>query len=299
MNKSTLLILAAGMASRYGSMKQVDGFGPNGETIIDYSIYDAIKAGFGKIVFVIKEEFLDRFKSTFDPKLAGRVKTDYAFQTFDLKKYGIDKEVERAKPWGTGHALLEAKDRIHEPFCVINADDFYGYEAFGKMVDFLNRQTAENQYSLMGYQVGNTLSEHGSVSRAVCEVDANGNLTEIIERTKVYSKEDNIVYEEDGKEIPIDASALVSMNFWAFTPAVFAATEKLFAEFVLQNADNPAAEFLIPLIADHLIKNNNATFKVIPTTAKWFGVTYKEDKMIVQKNICDLINAGIYPAKLW
>jgi UTP-glucose-1-phosphate uridylyltransferase len=299
MNKPTLLILAAGMASRYGGVKQIDGFGPNGETIIDYSIYDAIKAGFGKIVFVIKEEFVDRFKSTFDFKLAGKVKTDYAFQTVDLTKYGIDKKIERAKPWGTGHALLEAKDKIHEPFCVINADDFYGFEAFQKMVDFLNHRTAENQYSLMGYQVGNTLSDHGSVSRAICEVDANGNLTEIIERTKIYSKEDNIVYEEDGKEIPIDASALVSMNYWAFTPAVFPAIEKLFVDFVLQNVNNPTAEFFIPLIADHLIKNNSATFKVIPTTAKWFGVTYKEDKKIVQKNINDVINAGIYPAKLW
>lgn len=299
MNKPTLLILAAGMASRYGGMKQIDDFGPNGETIIDYSIYDAIKAGFGKIVFIIKEEFLDRFKSTFDFKLAGKVKTDYAFQTFDLTKYGIDKKIERAKPWGTGHALLEAKDKIHEPFCVINADDFYGFEAFQKMVDFLNHRTAENQYSLMGYQVGNTLSDHGSVSRAICEVDANGNLTEIIERTKIYSKEDNIVYEEDGKEIPIDASALVSMNYWAFTPAVFPAIEKLFVDFALQNANNPTAEFFIPLIADHLIKNNSATFKVIPTTAKWFGVTYKEDKTIVQKNIDSLINDEIYPAKLW
>ena len=299
MNKPTLLILAAGMASRYGSMKQIDGFGPNGETIIDYSIYDAIKAGFGRIVFIIKEEFVDRFKSTFDFKLAGKVKIDYAFQTVDLTKYGIDKKIERAKPWGTGHALLEAKDKIHEPFCVINADDFYGFEAFQKMVDFLNHRTAENQYSLMGYQVGNTLSEHGSVSRAVCEVDANGNLTEIIERTKIYSKEDNIVYKEDGKEIPIDTSVLVSMNFWAFTPDVFAATEKLFIDFFLQNVNNPTAEFFIPLIADHLIKNNSATFKVIPTTAKWFGVTYKEDKTIVQKNIDSLINDEIYPAKLW
>lgn len=287
------------MASRYGSMKQVDGFGPNGETIIDYSIYDAIKAGFGKIVFVIKEEFLDRFESTFDSKLAGKVKTDYVFQTSDLTKYDIDKKIERAKPWGTGHALLEAKDKIHEPFCVINADDFYGFAAFQKMVDFLNHQTTENQYSLMGYKIGNTLSENGSVSRAVCEVGANGNLTEIIERTKIHSKGGGIVYEENGKEISIDVSALVSMNFWAFTPAVFPAIEKIFVDFALQNANNPTAEFFIPLIADHLIRNNSATFKVIPTAAKWFGVTYKEDKKIVQRNICDLVKTGIYPTKLW
>lgn len=299
MNKPTLLILAAGMASRYGGMKQVDGFGPNGETIIDYSIYDAIRAGFGKIVFVIKEEFLDRFKSTFDQKLEGKVDTDYVFQTFDLTKYGIDENIERAKPWGTGHALLAAKDKIHEPFCVINADDFYGYEAFQKMVEFLSHQTTENQYCLVGYKVGNTLSENGSVSRAVCKVYASGNLTGIVERTQVYSKNEEIVYEEDGNEIPIDASALVSMNFWAFTPTVFDVTENLYKNFVFQNQHNPTAEFFIPLIAEHLIKNNIATFKVIPTAAKWFGVTYKEDKEIVQKNINDLINAGIYPAKLW
>jgi len=299
MKKPTLLILAAGMASRYGSMKQVDGFGPNGETIIDYSIYDALKAGFGKIVFVVREEFVDSFKSTFDQKLAGKVKTDYVFQTFDLTKYDIDKKIERTKPWGTGHALLEARDKIHEPFCVINADDFYGYEAFQNMADFLNHETIENEYSVVGYKIGNTLSENGSVSRAICKVDANGNLTEIIERTKMYSKDGDIVYEEDGKEIPIDESALVSMNFWAFTPAIFPVIENIFVDFVLQNENNPTAEFFIPLIADHLIQNNSATFKVIPTAAKWFGVTYKEDKEIVQRNICDLVKTGTYPTKLW
>jgi hypothetical protein len=299
MKKPTLLILAAGMASRYGSMKQIDGFGPNGETIIDYSIYDAIKAGFGKITFIIREEFLDNFKSIFDAKLAGKIETDYVFQTFDLKKYGIDKEIERAKPWGTGHAILESKNQINEPFCVINADDYYGYEAFKSMVDFLKLEAAENKYSIVGYKIGNTLSENGSVSRGVCKTDANGNMTEINERTKVYPKDGGIVYEEDGTETPLDASTPVSMNFWGFTPAVFKVTEKLFVEFVANNADNPKAEFFIPLIADYLIKNNIATFKVIPTDAKWFGVTYKEDKEIVQDNINNLVNDGVYPTKLW
>lgn len=299
MKKPTLLILAAGMASRYGSMKQIDGFGPNGETIIDYSIYDAIKAGFGKITFVIREEFLDSFKSTFDRKLAGKIETDYVFQTFDLKKHGIGKKIERAKPWGTGHAMLEAKNQIHEPFCVINADDYYGFEAFKKMADFLNNEAAENRYSVVGYKVGNTLSENGSVSRAVCKTNANGNMTGIIERTKIYPKDGDIVYEEDGRETPLDASTLVSMNFWAFTPEVFKVTEKLFVDFVAKNEDNPKAEFFIPLIADHLIKNNLATFKVIPTDANWFGVTYSEDKKMVQENINKLIKNGTYPSKLW
>lgn len=297
--KPTLLILAAGMASRYGSMKQIDGFGPNGETIIDYSIHDAIRAGFGKISFIIKEEFLESFKGIFEPKLAGKIATDYIFQTFDLKKYGINKEIERAKPWGTGHAILEAQNQINEPFCVINADDYYGYEAFKNMVDFLTTEAADNKYSIVGYKIGNTLSENGSVSRGVCQTDADGNMSEINERTKVYPKNGLIVFEEDGKEFPLDASTPVSMNFWGFTPDVFTVTEQLFVDFVGENEENPKAEFFIPLIADYLIKNNIATFKVIPTDAKWFGVTYKEDKEIVQNNISKLVNDGIYPSKLW
>lgn len=299
MKKPTLLILAAGMASRYGSMKQIDGFGPNGETIIDYSIYDAINAGFGKITFIIKEEFLENFKAIFDAKLAGKIETDYVFQTFDLKKYGIDKEIERAKPWGTGHAILESKNQIHEPFCVINADDYYGSEAFKSMVEFLTTEATENKYSIVGYKIGNTLSENGSVSRGVCKTDANGNMTEITERTKVYPKNGGIVFEEHGTETPLDASTPVSMNFWGFTPEVFKTTEKLFVDFVAKNENDPKAEFFIPLIADYLIKNNIASFKVIPTDAKWFGVTYKEDKEIVQENINKLVKDGVYPAKLW
>lgn len=300
MKKPILLILAAGMASRYGSMKQIDGFGPNGETIIDYSIYDAIKAGFGKITFIIREEFLESFKGIFEPKLKGKVETDYVFQTFDLKKYGISQEIERAKPWGTGHAILEAKNQIHEPFCVINADDYYGYEAFKNMVDFLTTEADDNKYSIVGYKIGNTLSENGSVSRGVCQTDAHGNMSEINERTKVYTKDGGIVYEnEDGSIHPLAANTPVSMNFWGFTPHVFEITEKLFVEFVQANSDNPKAEFFIPLIADALIQNNIGTFKVIPTDAKWFGVTYKEDKEIVQENINKLVKDGVYPSKLW
>lgn len=298
--KPTLLILAAGMASRYGSMKQIDGFGPNGETIIDYSIHDAIKAGFGKISFIIREEFLDSFKSIFEPKLEGKVETDYIFQTFDLKKYGIDKEIERAKPWGTGHAILEAQKQINEPFCVINADDFYGNEAFKNMVDFLTKEANATTYSIVGYKIGNTLSENGSVSRGVCQTDAAGNMSEINERTKVYRKNGQIVYEnEDGSTHPLADDTPVSMNFWGFTPDVFPITEQLFIDFVHQNEDKPKAEFFIPLIADYLIKQKIANFKVIPTDAKWFGVTYKEDKETVQESINKLVENGTYPTKLW
>jgi len=177
--KPTLLILAAGMASRYGSMKQVDGFGPHGETIIDYSIYDAIKAGFGKVSFIIREEFAEPFKAIFEPKLKGRVETDYIFQSYDLKPFGIDKTIERAKPWGTAHAVLSARSQVHEPFCVINADDFYGYDAFKKMAVFLNTEVADDKFSIIGYQVNKTLSDYGTVSRGVCEVDSDGNMVAI------------------------------------------------------------------------------------------------------------------------
>jgi len=298
--KPTLLILAAGMASRYGSMKQVDGFGPNGETIIDYSIYDAIKAGFGKISFIIREEFVDNFKAIFEPKLAGKVETDYVFQSYDLKPFGIDKEIERAKPWGTAHAVLAARNQINEPFCVINADDFYGYDSFEKMAKFLTTEVADDRYSLVGYQIDKTLSDYGSVSRGVCKVDDNGNMVEINERTQVYFKDGGkVVYEEGGVETELSTDTRVSMNFWGFSPAVFKQSEKMFVDFVAANEDKPKSEFFIPLVADELIKSGTASFKVIPTASKWFGVTYKEDKPIVQKCISDLVNSGVYPENLW
>ncbi|QDW26494.1 nucleotidyltransferase family protein [Pedobacter sp. KBS0701] len=297
--KPTLLILAAGMASRYGSMKQIDGFGPNGETIIDYSIYDAIRAGFGKVVFIIKEEFVDNFKVIFEPKLAGRIETDYVFQNFDLKQFGIEEEIYREKPWGTAHAILSGRNVVKEPFCVINADDYYGFDAFKKMVDFLTTEVTDSNYSIIGYEIGKTLSEFGAVSRGVCKVDASGNLEEIVERTKVYPKDGSIFYEENGEEFPLAYETPVSMNFWGFTPAVFKITEEMFREFAEANKDKPKAEFFIPLIGENLVKNNIATFKVVPTPNKWFGVTYKEDKPYVQDSIDQLVKNGTYPEKLW
>jgi NDP-sugar pyrophosphorylase family protein len=298
--KPTLLILAAGMASRYGSMKQVDGFGPHGETIIDYSIYDAIQAGFGKVSFIIREEFADAFKAIFEPKLKGRIETDYVFQSYDLKPFGIDKEIERAKPWGTAHAVLSARNQIHEPFCVINADDFYGRDSFEKMAKFLTTEVADGNFSIIGYRVDRTLSDYGTVSRGVCSVDENDYMKTITERLKVYfDKDGGVVYEEDGVEHSLPTDTPVSMNFWGFTPAVFAKTEPLFKAFVAANETNPKAEFFIPLIGDELIKSGEAAFKVIPTDAKWFGVTYKEDKPIVQKSISDLVASGAYPENIW
>ena len=296
--KPTLLILAAGMASRYGSMKQVDGFGPNGETIIDYSIYDAIKAGFGKVSFIIREEFLDSFKAIFEPKLAGRIETEYVFQSYDLTQFGIDKTVERAKPWGTAHAVLAARNQVNEPFCVINADDFYGYEAFDKMAKFLTTDAADDNYSLMGYQIDRTLSDYGSVSRGVCKVE-DGNMVEINERTEVYFKDSDVFFKDATGEHQLPNDTRVSMNFWGFTPAVFKQSEEMFKKFVDANESSPKAEFFIPLVADELIKSGVAKFKVIPTGNKWFGVTYKEDKPIVQSSINELVQNGTYPSNLW
>src|SRR5215213_2868866 len=218
--KPTLLILAAGMASRYGSMKQIQSFGPGGETIMDYSIYDAIRAGFGKVVFIIREDFADDFKEIFEPKLKGRIATDYVYQ--DLRSFidGFEVPADRTKPWGTAHAVLCAKDAVREPFAVINADDFYGRDAFEKAYNFLTGEVSEDVYSIIGYDLSKTLSENGTVSRGVCQVDANGNLESIAERTKVYREGDKIVYEENDQKTELPANSKVSMNFWCFHPAV-------------------------------------------------------------------------------
>lgn len=297
--KPTLVILAAGMASRYGSMKQIDGFGPNGETIIDYSIYDAIQAGFGKVVFIIREEFAENFKAIFEPKLAGKITTDYVYQSYDLSPFGISETIERAKPWGTAHAVLAARDAVKEPFCVINADDFYSRDSYEQMAKFLTSEVNDESYSLMGFQINKTLSDYGSVSRGVCQVNDAGLLTDIHERTQVYFKGSDVVYEENGVEFSLASNTPVSMNFWGFTPKVFEDSVAMFVAFALANKENPKAEFFIPLVAEKLIKEGKASFKVLPTDSKWFGVTYKEDKPIVQASIDALVSAGVYPSNLW
>ena len=297
--KPTLVILAAGMASRYGSMKQIDGFGPNGETIIDYSIYDAIQAGFGKVVFIIREEFAENFKAIFEPKLAGKIATDYVYQSYDLSPFGISEEIERAKPWGTAHAVLAARDAVKEAFCVINADDFYSRDSYEQMAKFLTSEVNDKTYSLMGFQINKTLSDYGSVSRGVCQVNDAGLLTDIHERTQVYFKGSDVVYEENGVEFPLASNTPVSMNFWGFTTKVFEDSVAIFVAFALANKENPKAEFFIPLVAEKLIKEGKASFKVLPTDSKWFGVTYKEDKPIVQASIDALVSAGVYPSNLW
>ena len=295
----TLLILAAGMASRYGSMKQVEGFGPSGETIMDYSIYDAIHAGFGKVVFIIRKDFAENFKATFDARFKGQIEVDYVYQEM---KYHIDEAwlpADRTKPWGTGHAILCAADAVKEPFAVINADDFYGQDGFVKAADFLKNECTENTYAIIGYDLDKTLSENGTVSRGVCQVDANNNLVNITERIKIYRENGKVVYEEEGNKTEVAAGSNVSMNFWCFHPSVFEFTKKLFSVFPKENYDNIKAEFFIPIIGDQFIKNEKNAIKVIPTTAQWFGVTYKEDAPGVKKSLDDLIENGEYPSSLW
>lgn len=294
----TLLILAAGMASRYGSMKQTEGFGPSGETIMDYSIYDAIRAGFGKVVFIIRKDFAENFKAQFDAKLKGKIAVEYVYQEMDSFIDPADMPADRTKPWGTGHAVLCAIDVVKEPFAVINADDFYGADAFVKAAEFLNK-TDNNAYSIIGYRLEKTLSEHGTVSRGVCQVDADNNLVSITERTKIYKEGDKIVYEENDAKVEVPADSSVSMNFWCFQPSVFESTKNLFSVFPKENKDNIKAEFFIPIIADHFIKEEGGSIKVIPTSSQWFGVTYKEDAPGVKASLDKLIEAGEYPTNLW
>jgi dTDP-glucose pyrophosphorylase len=300
--KPTLLVLAAGMGSRYGSLKQIDPVGPSGETIIDYSIYDAIRAGFGKVVFIIRKSFEEDFKNIFISKLQPHIQVEYVFQEIDKLPEGLTASPDRTKPWGTAHAVLMAKDTIHEPFAVINGDDFYGSGAFQTMAEYLNSLTTETQtqYSLVGYQVGNTMSDYGSVSRGICQEDENEFLVSVTERTNIQYVDGKIAYNEsDGKSVFLNSETLVSMNFWGFTPEYFKQTEALFSDFVKANSDSLKAEFYIPYAIDILINNSSASVKVLRSDAKWFGVTYKEDKPLVIEKLAQLIKAGVYPAKLW
>lgn len=266
---------------------------------MDYSIYDAIRAGFTKVVFIIRKDFADDFKNIFEPKLKGKVAIDYVYQ--DLHAFTGDFRVpaERTKPWGTAHAVLCAKDVIKEPFAVINADDFYGRDAFEKAYAFLTAPVSPQLYCIIGYELAKTLSDNGTVSRGVCEVDAAGNLVSIAERTKIYRDGDTITYEEGDKKFEVPFDSKVSMNFWAFDPSVFRYTEKLFAAFLKEQGTNPKAEFFIPIIGDKFIKEGTGNIKVIPTGAQWFGVTYREDAPEVQASLNALIDKGEYPGNLW
>ena len=287
------------MASRYGSMKQTEGFGPSGETIMDYSIYDAIRAGFGKVVFIIRKDFAEGFKASFEPKLQGKIKTEYVYQEMDSYLDGLEIPAGRTKPWGTAHAVLCGKNVINEPFAIINADDYYGKDAFIKAYDFIVNGYNDRTMAVLGYELANTLSENGSVSRGVISVNNSGEMAGITERLKIYRKDGVMVFEDNDTLTELPESTKVSMNFFVFGPPYIDMCDDEFGKFLDNNMNNPKAEFLIPTMADYFIKSGRGVIQMIPTSAKWFGVTYKEDAPVVQANIDALVNAGEYPNNLW
>ncbi len=298
MGKPTLVILAAGNASRYGSMKQVEGFGPAGETIMDYSIFDAIRQGFGKVVFIIRKEFADSFRNIFEPRLKGVISTSYVFQEPDAFTEGYAYPAGRTKPWGTAHAVLCARNEVQGPFAVINADDFYGADAFRQAALFLNNGCNERNYAIVGYDLMKTLSEHGTVNRGVCELDSKGNLAGITERINISRSGNRIICDDglDPEELPLDTK--VSMNFWCFDPSFFDYTQRQFKTFLAERGQELKSEFFIPIVADQFIREGGQ-IRILPTTSLWFGVTYKEDAPFVAQKLRQLIQTGEYPEKLW
>ena len=298
------MVLAAGMGSRYGSLKQMDGVGPNGEAIIDYSIYDAIRAGFGKVVFVIRHSFEKEFKEMFSPeRFGGKIEVDFVFQELDYLPEGFSVPEGREKPWGTNHAVMMGATAVHEPFAVINSDDFYGTDAYRVMGEYLSKlDGAKGEYAMIGYEVNKTLSDNGTVSRGVCTVNEEGFLTSMVERTKIErNAEGTIVFHDLGDDQPLAENAPVSMNFFGFTPDYFAHSAEGFKEFLASDdvKTNLKAEFFIPLMVNKLVASGDARLKVLSTTAQWFGVTYKEDKPALVAKIEKLIEEGVYPRDLW
>ena len=299
--KPTLFVLAAGMGSRYGGLKQLDGLGPNGETIMDYSIFDAIRGGFGKVVFVIRKDFEQDFRDKILSKYQNHIPVELVFQGLTDLPAGYTCPEDRVKPWGTNHAVLMGKDVIHEPFAVINADDFYGRDSFAVLGKALAEMGGKkNDYCMVGYRVGNTLSESGSVARGVCETNAEGYLTTVVERTAIERIDGKVSFkDENGVMQTIGDTTPVSMNMWGFTPDYFTYSEEYFKEFLDENKGNLKAEYFIPLMVNKLINDGTARVKVLDTTSKWFGVTYAADRQGVVYKIQALVNAGEYPAKLF
>lgn len=292
----TLVVLAAGMGSRYGGNKQLDGIGPNGEIIMDYSIHDAIKAGFTKVVFIIRTDLKEAFEEHYANRFQGKIKMEYAFQN-EYTEHTAAYESMRKKPWGTTHAILAAKHLINEPFLVINADDYYGHESFGEAVEAIN-SLEENEHLIMGYHLVNTLSDHGTVNRGVCQVDEKMKLTGIKETLAIGKDGDEISYEENGERFTLKPDTYVSMNFWGFPPSVLPQFEEKFVDFVKGNNQDPKAECFIPVEVDNLMKEGKASVKVVPTSASWLGVTYQEDKPHVVNGIKKMVADGIYPPEI-
>ena len=301
MAKPTLFVLAAGMGSRYGGLKQLDGVGPHGETIMDYSIFDAKRAGFGKVVFVIRKDFEADFREKIVSKYQSQIPVEVVFQTIDALPEGFQVPADRVKPWGTNHAVLMGKDVIREPFAVINADDFYGKNSFEVLAkELMAMEGKQNEYCMVGYRVGNTLSESGTVSRGVCETDANSYPVGVTERTKIMRVEGKVSYMgEDEKWVAIDDNTPVSMNMWGFTPDYFKYSESAFVEFLKKDINTPKSEFFIPFVVNELLESGKITVKVLDTTAKWFGVTYSSDRPAVVEKLAELHNMGEYPQQLW
>jgi NDP-sugar pyrophosphorylase family protein len=297
--KPSLVILAAGMASRYGGNKQTESFGPSGETIMEYSIYDAIKAGFGKVIFIIREEFAESFKAVIEPKLSGKIATDYVYQSLESFSGGREIPAGRTKPFGTMHALLCCKDVLDAPFAVINADDFYGFDAFKQAYDYLVDGIEKGKYACIGYELKNTLSDNGSVTRGEINVDAEKNIVSITERKEIYKKDGKAFTPDGGTDVELPLDTKVSMNFFCFTPDFVNWSEDEYYKFRDANATELKAEFLIPEVADILIKSGEGVVKMIPTEAVWFGVTFKEDAPVVKAQLQKLIDAGTYPENLW
>lgn len=299
--KPTLFVLAAGMGSRYGGLKQLDGLGPNGETIMDYSIFDAIRGGFGKVVFVIRKDFEQDFREKILSKYENQIPVELVFQSLDKLPEGFTCPEGRVKPWGTNHAVLMGKDVIKEPFAVINADDFYGRDSFAVLAKrLMEMEGKQDDYCMVGYRVGNTLSESGTVARGVCETNAEGYLTTVVERTSI-ERIDGVVQfkDENDNMVSIPDNTPVSMNMWGFTPDYFQHSEEYFINFLKENEGNLKAEYYIPLLVNDLITRKVATVKVLDTTSKWFGVTYAADRQMVVDKIKSLVEAGEYPDKLF
>lgn len=299
--KPTLLVLAAGIGSRYGGLKQIDPVGPSGEIIIDYSIYDAMKAGFGKVVFVIRKDIEKDFRDCIGSRFESKIRTEYVFQELAKLPQGFTLPEGRQKPWGTGHAILMAKNAIHEPFAVINADDFYGRSGYGLLAEAFsaNANSAVPEYYMVGFSLGNTLSEFGHVARGVCKSTPDGTLMEVVERTKIEKTGPGAKFtDENGKTVALSGQEIVSMNMWGFDPSIFPHLEKQFVLFLERKISDPKAEFFIPTVVGDLIASGKARVKVLPSADRWFGVTYREDKPVVVENLKKLIASGVYPQKI-
>ena len=297
--KPTLVVLAAGMGSRYGGLKQVDPVGPSGEAILDYSVFDAVRGGFGKVVFIIRHDFEAEFKEKVGKKYEGLVPVEYCYQDINDLPAPYTVPAGRTKPWGTAHATRAARNIVHEPFAVINADDFYGRDAFAKLGAFLSK-TEPMHFAMVGYKLALTLSENGSVARGICDVASDGTLKSVTEMTKIVRTPDGAENRENpDSPVKLTAKELVSMNLWGFTPELFAALEARFPEWLAANATKEKSEWYIPFVVDELIHEGKATCKVLPTESSWFGVTYREDKPFVMDEIRKLVDAGEYPSKLF